>query len=308
MDNSGHNGDVIIYAISDIHIDFQENFSTFLDCMKMQPVGENALILAGDISDDLAKIRTALSAARDAFAHVFYVPGNHDLWVRNGNYPDSLQKFQVIQDLCRKLDVRTEPARLGIGDNAPAWVVPLFSWYVMPEEGPGGLYREFPGDPGIEMWGDNYFIRWPDLKGHPTAAEYFLSLNESLVAQRYAEPVITFSHFLPRDELMRPENWDLLTPGEQERLRERARLTSRGRPQFNFSRVAGDVGIEVQIRKIHPEIHIYGHQHRNRRRILDGVRYVSNCLGYPEERKNGAVVLPMGMLMEVWDTQAHAAG
>jgi hypothetical protein len=34
-------------------------------------------------------------------------------------------------------------------------------------------------------------------------------------------------------------------------------------------------------------IHVYGHQHRNRHRCIDGVLYISHCLGYPTERLRG---------------------
>ena len=42
----------------------------------------DVLLLAGDISDDLGLIRRSLSTAAEAFGRVFYVPGNHELWVR----------------------------------------------------------------------------------------------------------------------------------------------------------------------------------------------------------------------------------
>ena len=58
-------------------------------------------------------------------------------------------------------------------------------------------------------------------------------------------------------------------------------------PGFNFSRVAGSTLIEKQIRSLNSNIHVYGHQHINRDKIIDGVRYVSHCLGYPKERQRG---------------------
>lgn len=43
---------------------------------------EDCLILAGDISDDQAILRTTFQLVVKKFQHVFFVPGNHDLWVR----------------------------------------------------------------------------------------------------------------------------------------------------------------------------------------------------------------------------------
>jgi 3',5'-cyclic AMP phosphodiesterase CpdA len=43
---------------------------------------KDCLILAGDISDDQAILRTTFQLMRKKFQHVFFVPGNHDLWVR----------------------------------------------------------------------------------------------------------------------------------------------------------------------------------------------------------------------------------
>lgn len=43
---------------------------------------DDVLILAGDISDDQAVLRSTFQLAVQKFGHVFFVPGNHDLWVR----------------------------------------------------------------------------------------------------------------------------------------------------------------------------------------------------------------------------------
>lgn len=43
---------------------------------------DDVLILAGDISDDQAVLRSTFQLTVRKFKHVFFVPGNHDLWVR----------------------------------------------------------------------------------------------------------------------------------------------------------------------------------------------------------------------------------
>ncbi len=40
------------------------------------------LVLAGDISDDQSVLRGTFEIVVQKFNHVFFVPGNHDLWVR----------------------------------------------------------------------------------------------------------------------------------------------------------------------------------------------------------------------------------
>ena len=56
---------------------------------------------------------------------------------------------------------------------------------------------------------------------------------------------------------------------------------------FNFSRVAGCDLIDVQCRALGSVVHVHGHQHRQRDRRIDGVRYVSHCLATQGERMSG---------------------
>ena len=107
-------------------------------------------------------------------------------------------------------------------------------------------------------------------------------MNAARVERAYDAPVISFSHFLPRRDLIFST------------LAERAALPRPPRdehPRFNFSRVAGSAGIEAQIRRLGSTIHVYGHQHRNRDRAVDGVRYVSHCLGYPSSPEVGPAAI-----------------
>ena len=58
---------------------------------------------------------------------------------------------------------------------------------------------------------------------------------------------------------------------------------------MNFSRIAGCVGLEKQIRRLNSKIHVYGHQHRNWEWHLDHTSYLSHCLGYPREREKNLI-------------------
>ncbi len=276
-----------IFAISDVHVDYPQNMALIQGLSGREYRGDT-LLLAGDVSDDLARLARVLGTLRERFAHVFFVPGNHELWVRREEQGDSVAKFGQIVRLCAELDVATSPAKVTSGPADPgAWVVPLFSWYVKPEQGGASLYvpRE-RDDPSLSMWADEVLTRWPEPL---SVADYFLDMNEPHLGRPYDAPVLSFSHFLPRREVM---------------FRAPAAPPARaGRAiRFNFSRVAGSTRIEAQLRALGSAVHVHGHQHRNRDRVIDGVRYVSNCLGYPPERARGEIGESCGSLKLVWDS------
>jgi predicted phosphodiesterase len=234
-----------IYAISDLHTDFRENRAA-LERAGLAGHRDDVLIVAGDIADTEAVIRHTLQWLAGRFREVFFVPGNHELWVR-GEERDSMQKFHAVLRLCDQVGVRTAPARVG-----PAWVVPLFSWYDPSFDVHGeGVEEE------LEAWSDRYFCRWP--AGIGRIDEAFLRMNEPHV-RRYDGPVITFSHFVPRPDLVPSVHG----------------LRFKGLPL-----VAGSEGLEAQIRLIQPRVHVFGHTHIPADRVIGGVRYVQHYFRRP---------------------------
>jgi hypothetical protein len=237
----------------------------------------DTLLVAGDLSHSVGQLEAALSCLLEKFASVSFVPGNHDVWLIRGEYADSLHKFHRLFDLCGALGVKTRPAIVGEGSSR-VWIVPLSSWYVKPEEGAESLFLPKSGDDGdLSAWSDEHFVKWPWLPGARTAAGYFLEWNRPHVERAYDAPVISFSHFLPRADLM----FELDVEGRPARA---------ARPGgFNFSRVAGTRALDEQIRTLGSRVHVHGHQHRNRWRTIDGILYVSHCLGYARERESGQI-------------------
>jgi predicted phosphodiesterase len=247
-----------IYAISDLHADFREN-RRLLERIPARDHRGDTLIVAGDVGDSLAVVREVLASLRERFAQLFFVPGNHELWVR-GDTRDSVEKFHAVLDACRAADVRTSPARAG-----GAWVVPLFSWYHDSFDVRG------EGDhASLEAWSDRYFCRWPEGTGR--VDRHFLAMNEPHVGF-YDAPVVTFSHFLPRPDLLPPVRW----------------LRFKGLPL-----VAGSAEIDLQVRRLGAAVHVFGHSHIPEDRFVAGVRYVQNHL-----RAEGSG--EGGLLKRVWD-------
>lgn len=283
-----------IFALSDIHTDYQDNLSWLYDLSSTDYI-EDTLILAGDISHDQNLFSESLSCLRAKFAKVFFVTGNHDLWLCKTACEDSMTKFWQIQQLCKSLDVQTNPGKVdGVKDRTGVWILPLDSWYEKPEESAESLFVPKQGeDPTLKMWKDENAIKWPSFGRGVTAAEHFLCMNEQHLTREYDAPVISFSHFLPRRELM------FMTQDEIESIKP---AVTDPQPKFNFSRVAGCMRLDKQIRHLGSLIHVYGHQHRNRQRLIDGVLYISYCLGYPHERADGKISGLMKGPKLIWDT------
>lgn len=231
-----------LFATSDLHTDYKENFR-WLQELSDTEYRDDVLIVAGDVSDRMEVIRETLLLLRSKFRKLLFTPGNHELWVRNSRV-NSLEKFQLILNLCDELGIATKPLRL---ENF--WVVPLFSWY-------DGIF-----EPEMKAWADFHFCKWPE--DIAPLSDYFLGLNESHL-KPYDAPVITFSHFLPRSELLPPKEY--------------LRISWLG----NVSVCAA---LDSQIRQLNSTVHVCGHTHTTFDRIIGGVRYVQNAVRYPKERR-----------------------
>ena len=268
-----------VHAISDLHVDYKGNRDE-IETWSDEDYQNDSLIVAGDVTDRLDILEQTFVTLLRKFDSVFYVPGNHELWIRKDAMNHSLEKFAAILELCKRLGVKTEPEVIRSRQGA-VHILPLFSWYTQPEEGEGHMYFEKKAkDETKDIWNDFFLCKWPDLGEFPTLTHYFLSLNEPRLKKLEEDhfddpvPVISFSHFLPRQDLVfSDKNW-----------RQKLNQYKDPLPQFNFTRVAGSTLIDEQLRRANAVMHVYGHQHRNRWRTEDGVLYVSNCMGYPKER------------------------
>jgi predicted phosphodiesterase len=241
-----------IFAISDLHVDFARNLEQVRSLSSTQ-YSNDALILAGDVSHRLEQVEVTLARLTACFSTVFFTPGNHDLWAGDGT---SLDQLDALESLCTGLGVQTVPTKVG-----DCWVVPLYGWYesVFAER----LHAEAPADRLLDRWTDYHRCRWPQhLSDDDARCEHFARLNRW--APSGGEQVVSFSHFLPRPELLpRVENL---------RFKE-------------LPRVAGTQRLDDQLRAAGSVVHVFGHTHIPWDETIEGVRYVQNPLAYPHERQ-----------------------
>jgi len=251
-----------LFATSDLHTDYKENLQ-WLKSLSDTHYRHDALIVAGDISDRLYLIRETLLLLRSKFKHVLFTPGNHELWVR-GVEGDSIKKFRRVLKLCDDINVITTPVRFH-----DLWVVPLFSWY-------DGVFEPDMKDEETvarRAWADFHFCRWPE-EAKPLA-DYFLRLNEPHL-KTYQGPVVSFSHFIPRMDLLPPKQY--------------LRIGWLGA-------VSVCAALDGQIRRLNSRVHVCGHTHTTIDRVIDEVRYVQNAVRYPKERSS-TPSLPIKLICE----------
>eukprot|EP01065_Artemidia_motanka_P024368 TRINITY_DN29023_c0_g1_i1.p1 TRINITY_DN29023_c0_g1~~TRINITY_DN29023_c0_g1_i1.p1 ORF type:complete len:364 (+),score=58.79 TRINITY_DN29023_c0_g1_i1:87-1094(+) len=257
-----------LYAVSDVHSDFPENMTWVKRLKEKGDYGPGcALIVAGDVSDNLSILEETLVAFQAAFEHVFFTPGNHDVWLRTGDaYKDSIEKWHAIFALCSRLGVHTKPVHLPGGPL----VVPLHSWY----------HEDWDKEPDIDssVWegiqpigramNDYRRCKWPDGAANGTAAvaEAVDRLNEGIpsTADIADVDVVSFSHFLPFQELC-PEKRFLYMP--------------------NLPKAVGSAPLRERVRDLRPAIHCFGHTHFGWDSTVEGVRCVQPCVAYPRERE-----------------------
>ncbi|KAK6153291.1 hypothetical protein DH2020_012930 [Rehmannia glutinosa] len=239
-----------VFVVSDLHTDYSENMC-WVNSLSCHDHDKDVLVVAGDVAETCANFVLTMSLLKDKFKHVFFVPGNHDLWLRRekNDYLGSLDKLDKLLDACEKLGVETKPGIIdGLG------LIPLYSWYHESFD----KEKDITGIriPSLEMvihflspskdftylfyWTALLTGIWPDelKKEQSSLALHFDSLNDKnwdIVEDilRRCSHIISFSHFVPRQELC-PEKRMLYVQAPLAYPRERKRRMNGGEEWLPF--------------------------------------------------------------------------
>jgi len=224
--------------------------------------------------------------------------------------------MQEVLDLATKHGVCTSPVEIQHSTGS-VLVMPLHAWYHSSwDQEPEITHPLFldveKAIPFHRKWGDYSLCTWPSYLieqgtfisnpvDNTVLAEAFAALNEPYLYPPVglnsatddcsnifgcpqspdAQTVISFSHYLPRQELV-PEKRFLSEP--------------------LLSKVIGSDVLEAQVRRLQPDLHLFGHTHIPMDRELDGIRYLQWPLGYYREaEKQCAAIYNSGPLL-VYDS------
>lgn len=91
-------------AVSDLHVLPDGSDKLLLECIRkrVEEIGPDVFVIAGDISDHLAILADALATLHIAGCTNLYVAGNHDVWFEDTGGPGTLEKYShKIGEACR---------------------------------------------------------------------------------------------------------------------------------------------------------------------------------------------------------------
>lgn len=89
-----------VFVVSDLHTEYEENMA-WLKGLPKKGKKKEVLLVAGDVAETYEKFVLTMSLLKASFEHVFFVPGNHDLWLRREkeNYVSSLSSYHSMKIL-----------------------------------------------------------------------------------------------------------------------------------------------------------------------------------------------------------------
>ena len=281
-------------------------------CLHTEDQSSTMILIAGDVSHNLSILQWTFRTLKKTFREVAFVPGNHDLWLdkpRKHHKPistrldaddddelisnltiryegdgcaDSIEKLEKVFQLCVDESVHIGPVMIESRETRDLLIVPLLSWY----------HDSFDTEPSIECWGsippamkvitDYRKTKWPQpiSSKDDSIAEFMDELNDIILDWECISDremvgslsLITFSHFLPRIELL-PEKRYLMLP--------------------TLHSCIGSTYLETRLRFFHNQfskqqekvnhLHVFGHSHLSWDQVIKNVRYIHVPLAYPKE-------------------------
>lgn len=252
-----------LYAISDLHIGYEENRRAL---EAMPPKEDDWLIVAGDLGDSIEQTDFVLRTLVPRFRQLVWVPGNHDLWTLP-HHEEPLrgeQHYLALVDVCRQYGVLTpeDPYPRWTGEGGPCVIAPLFVLYdytFRPDDVPAEKAIDWALEAGI-LGADESFLFPDPFPSREAWCHVRVEQTERRLAEASAEyPLVLVNHFpLRRDLALLPAC-----------------------PRFSIW--CGTRRTEHWHTTYRAKAVVSGHLHIRRTKWIDGVRFEEVSLGYPHQ-------------------------
>ncbi|EGR49682.1 uncharacterized protein TRIREDRAFT_121500 [Trichoderma reesei QM6a] len=269
-----------LYAISDLHLAHPLNASAW-DLLRPKPPGAG-LILAGDIGESATHLIKAFERAKACFTHVFWVPGNHELYSVSpavAKHPaDRLRgeaKYNALVELARQHGVLTPEDDWMLWrqpDGVDVVVALVFTLYDYSFR-PADISREQALEWAMEenVWATDEALLHPDP--YSSRDEWCTKLCD-----RWELKFAEYARRYPNVKFVIVNHWplreDLIFIPKIPRFTLWCG-TKRTRNWAEGGHFGADYG--------GAEVVVTGHLHVRRTDIKEGVRYEEVSLGYPRQ-------------------------
>lgn len=267
-----------LYGLSDLHLSHRLNALEW-DLLQPKPPG-SGLILAGDIGESAIHLIAAFERAKACFTHVFWVPGNHELYSVSSamaKHPaDDLRgeaKYNALVDLAREYGVHTpeDDWMLWQGSDGVGVVIALiftlYDYSFRPDEVTRARALDWAMEENI--WATDEALLHPDP--YTSRDEWCATLCDKWelkfaeYAKRYpSSKFIIVNHWPLREDLIYIPNVPRFSLWCG---------TKRTRDWMEIGRFGDGYG--------GAQVVVSGHLHVRRTDVKEGVRYEEVSLGYP---------------------------
>jgi 3',5'-cyclic AMP phosphodiesterase CpdA len=196
---------VRLLALSDLHVRHAVNREAVA---RLSPRPDDWLILAGDLGEREEDLRFVFGTLAPRFLRLLWVPGNHELWTKDGAPRRGVAHYEWLVALCREYGVTCpeDPYPLYEGEGGPAYVCPLFLLYDYSFR-PPGMDREaalqWAARAGI-LCADEYHLHPDPYPSREAWCDARLRCSEErLAALPVTVPKVLVNHFPMRLDLVR---------------------------------------------------------------------------------------------------------
>lgn len=258
-----------LWAIADIHLSFEGNREQL---EKLDHYPNDGLLIVGDVGEGSQHLALAFMIAKEHFAQVWWVPGNHELYTSPTEKQTGARgeaKYHECVHIARGYGVLTpeDPFEVWDGEGGPCIIAPIFTLYDYSFRPPQVSLEnavEWAKEDGVEAT-DEHLLHYEPYKSRQewcnVLVDKFRNKLEEAQAAHPELPMVIANHWPLRQDLVYLK-WI---------------------PRFSIW--CGTTLTEEWHKQFNAKVVVSGHLHIRRTDWKDGVRFEECSLGYPRQWK-----------------------